>query len=78
MSNQGQGLLSHFYLGFLYVVCLYKAQISGERFSGPLVLWLFNILRTIILIETKFCIHIFIDKIYVGIVNHHFCPLIAP
>ena len=32
MSNQGQGLLSHFYSGFLYVVCLYEAQISGERF----------------------------------------------
>ena len=22
---------------------------------------------------TKFCIHIIIDKIYVGVVNHHFC-----
>ena len=22
-------------------MCLYEAQISGERFSGPLVLWLF-------------------------------------
>ena len=30
MSNQGQGLLSHVYLG-LYVVFLYKSQISGER-----------------------------------------------
>ena len=31
MSNQGQGLLSHFYLGFVCcVVCLYEAQISGE------------------------------------------------
>ena len=30
MSNQGQGLLSHFILD-LYAVCLYEANISGER-----------------------------------------------
>ena len=29
MINQGQGLHSHF-IKDLYVVCLYKAQISGE------------------------------------------------
>ena len=29
MNNQGQGLHSHF-IKDLYVVCLYKAQISGE------------------------------------------------
>ena len=27
------------------------------------------------LIETKFCIHIIIDKIYVGIVNYHFSQI---
>ena len=31
MSNHGQGLLSHFYLGFVCCVLIYKAQISGER-----------------------------------------------
>ena len=32
MSNQGQGLLSHFYLGFVCcVLILYEAEISGER-----------------------------------------------
>ena len=31
--------------------------------------FLFNILKTNRLIKTKFCKHIFIDKIYFGIVN---------
>ena len=30
MSNQGHGLLSHFYIGFVCFV-LYLAKISGER-----------------------------------------------
>ena len=30
MSNQGQGLHSHF-IKDLYVVCLYKANVLGER-----------------------------------------------
>ena len=35
--------------------------------------FLFNILKTNRPIKTKFCIHIIIDKIYFGIVNHCFC-----
>ena len=31
----------------------------------------FNILRTNIFIETKFCIHIIIDKIFAGIISRH-------
>ena len=34
-----------------------------------------NILKTNRLIKTKFCIHIIIDKIYVGIVNHCFLQI---
>ena len=34
--------------------------------------FLFNILKTNRPIKTKFCIHIIIDKIYVGNVNHCF------
>ena len=34
--------------------------------------FLLNILKTNRPIKTKFCIHIIIDKIYVGIVNHCF------
>ena len=35
-------------------------------------LFLLSILKTNRPIKTKFCIHIIIDKIYVGIVNHCF------
>ena len=35
--------------------------------------FLLNILKTNRPIKTKFCIHIIIDKIYVGIVNLCFC-----
>ena len=40
MSNQGQGLLSHVYLGF---VCCVLIQVPDIRwaFTGPLVLWVF-------------------------------------
>ena len=34
--------------------------------------FLLNILKTNIPIKTKFCIHIIIDKMYFGIVNHCF------
>ena len=37
--------------------------------------FLFNILRMNRLIETKFCIHIIIDKICVGIVNRHYSQM---
>ena len=36
---------------------------------------LLNILKTNRLIKTKFCLHIIIDKIYVGIVNHCFLQI---
>ena len=39
------------------------------------VKFLLNILKTKRLIKTKFCIHIIIDKIYVGIVNHCFSQI---
>ena len=38
-------------------------------------LFLLNILKTNRPIKTKFCIHIIIDKIYVGIVNHCFLQI---
>ena len=37
--------------------------------------FLLNILKTKIPIKTKFCIHIIIDKIYIGIVNHCFSQI---
>ena len=37
--------------------------------------FLFNISKTNWLIKTKFCKHIIIDKIYVGIVNHCFSQI---
>ena len=42
MSNQGQGLLSHVYLGF---VCCVLIQVQDIRwaFTGPLVLWFANV-----------------------------------
>ena len=47
--------------------------------SGPLIdiriQFLFNSLRTNRLIETKFCKHIIIDKIYIGNVNGHFSQI---
>ena len=36
---------------------------------------LLNILKTDRRIKTKFCIHIIIDKIYFGIVNHCFSQI---
>ena len=37
--------------------------------------FLLNILKTNRLIKTKFCIHIIIDQIYVGNVNHCFSQI---
>ena len=39
MSNQGQGLLSHFYPGNVCCVLILGPDIS-RAFTGPLVLWL--------------------------------------
>ena len=37
--------------------------------------FLLNILKTNRPIKTKSCIHIIIDKIYIGKVNHYFSPI---
>ena len=37
--------------------------------------FLLNILKTNKLIKTKFCMHIIIDKIYIGNVNHCFSQI---
>ena len=37
--------------------------------------FLLNILKTNGPITTQFCIHIIINKIYVGILNHSFSPI---
>ena len=37
--------------------------------------FLLNIFKTNRPIKTKFCLHIIIDKIYVGIINHHFSQI---
>ena len=37
--------------------------------------FLLNISKTNIPMKTKFCLHIIIDKIYVGIVNHCFLQI---
>ena len=42
---------------------------------GARIQFLFNILRMYGQNLTKFCIHIIIDKIYVGIVNRHFSQI---
>ena len=39
------------------------------------ILFLLNILKMYRLIKTKFCIHIIIDKIDVGILNHCFSQI---
>ena len=59
MSNQGQGLLSHFYK-VLYVLCLPLAQISGEGLQDH---WFdipkqFNILMIINKLPKLFCISV--------------------
>ena len=47
-------------------MCLYEAQISGERFSGPLVLWFHN--------ETHFFIQL--DGSAASTFNHHISSLL--
>ena len=70
---------------FLQVLrtCL-KAWMSSNisKFAAELwplidvrILFLLNILKTYRQIKTKFCIHIIIDKIDVGIVNHCFSQI---
>ena len=40
MSNQGQGSLSHYYIGFVCFVLILGPDIS-RAFTGPLVLWFY-------------------------------------
>ena len=40
MSDQGQGLLSHYYIGFVCFVLILGPDIS-RAFTGPLVLWFY-------------------------------------
>ena len=72
MSIEGQ---SHFFTiyfpGFVCFV-LYYAKILGERLQDHWSSGFLNILRTYRQNETKFCTHIIMDKIYVGIVNNCF------
>ena len=70
MSIKGQGNFLTIYFLVLYVLCFTwpRYQVSVYRTIGPLV---FQYLEN----ETKFCIHIIIDKIYVGIVNPHFSQI---
>ena len=42
---------------------------------SAIIQFLLNILKTNRRIETKFCVHIIIDKIYVGIVNCRFSQI---
>ena len=61
-----------------------KAWMSSNFDKSATELWplidvriefLLNISKTNRPIKTKFCIHIIIDKIYVGIVNHCFSQI---
>ena len=49
-----------------------KFAIELRRLINVRIEFLLNILKTNRPIKTKFCIHITIDKIYVGYVNHCF------
>ena len=44
-----QKWLGHFEPNF--ILCLYLAQISGERFTGPLVLWFLSVTNFVVSVE---------------------------
>ena len=46
MSNQGLGLLSHFYIGFVCFVLILGPDIR-QAFTGPLVLWFLTFAQNI-------------------------------
>ena len=52
-----------------------KLAIELRPFINVRIEVLLNILKTNKPIKTKFCIHIIIDKIYVGNVNHCFLQI---
>ena len=47
-----------------------KFAIESRPLINVRIKFLLNILKTNLPIKTKFCIHIIIDKVYVGNVNH--------
>ena len=52
-----------------------KFAIELQSLINVRIEFLLNILKTNRPIKTKFCIHIIIDKIYVGNVNHSFSQI---
>ena len=53
--------------------CFFRKFATELRPLIHVRIWfLLKILRTNLQNETKFCIHIIIDKIYIGIINHCF------
>ena len=70
-------IIDKIYIGIVNNLFFRKFETELWPLIDVRIQFLFNILRTNRRIEAKFCIHIIIDKIYVGIVNHYFCPLIA-
>ena len=52
-----------------------KFAIELRSLNNVIIDFLLNILKTNRPIKTKFCIHIIIDKIYVGNVNHCFLQI---
>ena len=57
----------------LYIVIFCKFATELLPLIDARIQFLFNILRINGQNLTKFCIHINIDKIYVGVVIRHFC-----
>ena len=59
----------------LKIVIFRKFATEFQPLIDVRIQFLFNILRMNGQNLTKFCIHIIIDKIYVGIVNRHFSQI---
>ena len=57
----------------IFWITLYLGNSQVSVYNGPTLV--FNILRMNGQNLTKFCIHIIIDKIYHGIVNHNFSQI---
>ena len=60
---------------FLSVILLVYYSVSLLFCQSVIIQFLLNILKTNRPIETIFCVHIIIDKIYVWIVNRHFSQI---
>ena len=59
----------------LWIVIFRKFETELRPLIDVIIQFLFNILRMYGQNLIKFCIHIIIDKIYVGIVNRHFSQI---